>query len=98
MKKIVLILLTVFFATAAGATPAAAQAKSDYLLNETKLPQKTMDMLPSKTLRQSGLERTANGNSSKKSKKKRTKKDRRADRHKRINQKKTEALFGTFNQ
>jgi|GEM_PF-1965869 len=98
MKKTVLILLAIFLLPVTGATPAAAQAKSDYLLNETKLPQKTIDMLPGKALRQKGLERTAKGNTSKKRKTKRTRKDRRADRHKRIQQKKSEERFGTFNR
>lgn len=95
-------MLKTFFAAAVlvvlFATPAAAGLGSDYLTqNDQKLPQKTFDLMKKQRGTRAYGERTAGGKAHA-AKKKRSRKERRRDRHIRAQQKKTEKLFGTFNQ
>lgn len=94
MFKYLMIILAVLLLLPA---PAQAQVKSDYLQHSKKLPSKTFDSTAHRTQKTDYPDRTASG-SGKKAGVKRSKKQRRADRHRRAQQKKSEKRFGTFNQ
>lgn len=80
------------------AAPAAADLKSDYLTAQgEKLPEKTYDLVQKARKETLYGDRTAGGKKTGKIKH-RSKKQRRADRRKLAQKKKTEARFGTFNQ
>lgn len=94
MFKYPMIILAVLLLSPA---PVQAQVKSDYLQHSKKLPSKTFDSTAHYRGQGDYPDRTASGKG-KKAGVKRSKKQRRADRHRRAQQKKSEQRFGTFNQ
>jgi len=94
MKRVLTVFAFWFFCAA----PVQAQLNSDYLkTHNEKMPQKTYDLMQKSRKERAYGERTAGGKGKGKIKH-RSKKERRAARHKRAQQKKAEARFGTFNQ
>lgn len=94
LKKFLIILGWLVFCAA----PAQAGLESDYLKKDsTALPQKTFDLMQKQRTQRHYGDRTAGGKAKPRSAQS-TRKQRRHERRVRAQQKKTEKLFGTFNQ